>query len=86
MCVESQLSYLLPAEPLSRGVSQILPSSSGVLESVWRESGSVLVLSHPGALGSSVPCTYCGGAHGAATEESGVPAVEPAGERVNIVI
>ena len=79
MCVESQLSYLLPAEPLSRVVSQILLPSSGVLESVWSESDSVLVLSHLGALCSSVPCTYRGGARGAVGEESGVLAVEPAG-------
>ena len=55
------------------------------LSCVWSESGSVLILSRRGALCCSVLCTYCGGAVELRVEESGEPAVEPAGS-VYIVI
>ena len=55
------------------------------LSCVWSEPGSVLILSHRGALCCSVLCIYCGGAVELRVEESGVPAVEPAGS-VYIVI
>ena len=46
---------------------------------VWSEPGSVLILSPWGALCCSVLCTYREGAVELRVEESGVPAVEPAG-------
>ena len=41
------------------------------------------LLSHQGALCSSVLCIYCGGVRGAAEEESGVPAAGASGEGVH---
>ena len=55
------------------------------LSCVWSEPGSALILSLRGALCCSVLCTYCGGAVELRVEESGEPAVEPAGS-VYIVI